>query len=169
VSPRGDGLRRDARGAVYVEFLIAFLPLYVFFSALVQLTVLQTADIVTKHAATTAARAAVVVLPDDPKYYSGTELNHAEGQRMSDIQLAATIPLTAIDSDPKVQVTFPSSATGTDNRTVFGTHDTIYVRVAYTYPCSIPIGNVLACGPSSTKQLVGVAAMPNQGANFEYP
>jgi Flp pilus assembly protein TadG len=167
-APTG-GLRRDSRGAVYVEFLIAFLPLLVFFSSLVQLTVLQTADIVTKHAAVTAARAAVVVLPDDPKYYDGATVNHAEGQRLSDIQLAAMIPLTAIDPDPRVQLTFPSSATGTDDRSAFGPHDTVNVRVAYTYKCAIPIGNVLACGPSRTKQLVGLASMPNQGANFEYP
>lgn len=162
-------LGRDVRGAVYVEFLIAFMPLFAFFSGLVQLAVLQTADIVVKHAATVAARAAVVVLPDDPKFYGGAELNHAEGQRLSDIQLAATIPLTAIDADPRVQVTFPSSETGTDNLTAFDTHDTVYVRVAYTYACAIPLGNVLACGPGRVKNLVGVATMPNQGANYDYP
>lgn len=162
-------LQNDRSGAVYVEFIIAFLPLLVFFSSLVQLAVLQTADLVTKHAATVAARAAVVVLPDDPKFYGGEQKNQASGQRLSDIQMAATIPLTAIDPDPVVAVKFPSSASGTDSRSSFGNEDTVFVRVEYTHTCSVPIGNVVVCGADRTRQLVGVAAMPNQGAAFDYP
>lgn len=161
-------MRRDQRGAVMVEFIIAFMPMFLMFSGLLQLGLLQTADVITKHSAVVAARAAAVVLPDDPKFYGGATLNEASGQRLSDIQLAATIPLTAIDPDPVVQVSFPSTPTGTDNRTTFAPYDTVITRVAYTYHCTIPIGNVLACGADRTRQIVGVAEMPNQGANFDY-
>lgn len=61
-SPRG--LRRDARGAVYVEYLAAAIPLFIMFLTTVQLSILAMAGLVVKHAAVTAARAAMVILPD---------------------------------------------------------------------------------------------------------
>ena len=50
--------RRDVRGAVYVEFLIAFLPVYTMFLCLIQLGLLFTVRLVVDHAAENAARAA---------------------------------------------------------------------------------------------------------------
>jgi Flp pilus assembly protein TadG len=161
-------LRTDRDGAVFVEFLIAFMPLFLFFSSLVQLIVLETADIVTKHAATVAARAAIVVLPDDPQYYDSTPVNRAEGRRLSDIQAAARVPLTALDPDPTFTLTFPSAPGASDNRTQFRDDDMVRVRIAYAHRCGVPIGNVLVCGAQRTRQLTGEAAMPNQGANYDY-
>lgn len=66
-------LARDARGVVYVEFLIAFTPIFVFFLALVQLSLIGVARIVVQHAAVRGARAAVVVLDDDPARYDGAK------------------------------------------------------------------------------------------------
>lgn len=162
-------VRRGESGVVYVEFLIAFLPLFVFFSGLVQLGALELANLVVKHAAVTAARAAIVVLPDDPAFYDQVPVNRAEGKRLSDIQRAATMPLSAIDSSPQVKVRFPTSAGGTDTRTSFRWHDLVRVRVEYTCPCRIPIGGPVACGLAGTRLLTGEAAMPNQGANYDYP
>ena len=48
---------RATTGAVYVEFLIAFMPLFVFFMSLVQLAYVEAANIVVKHAAVMATRA----------------------------------------------------------------------------------------------------------------
>ena len=62
-------------GAVFVEFLIAFLPVYVFFLCLVQLAILFAVSLVTEHAATSAARAAAVVIGDDASRY-GQERPH---------------------------------------------------------------------------------------------
>ncbi|HKY34864.1 MAG TPA: hypothetical protein VJN18_02890 [Polyangiaceae bacterium] len=60
---------RDERGAVYVEFLLAFLPLFVLFLALCQIALLVAGKVVVRHAAFAAARSAIVVLDDEPLYY----------------------------------------------------------------------------------------------------
>lgn len=61
---------RDERGAVYVEFLLAFLPLFVLFLALCQIALLVASKVVVRHAAFAAARSAIVVLDDEPQYYA---------------------------------------------------------------------------------------------------
>lgn len=59
----------DTGGVVYVEFLIAFVPIFIFFLAMVQLSLIAVARIVVQHAAVRGVRAAVVVLDDDPARY----------------------------------------------------------------------------------------------------
>lgn len=61
----------DQRGAVFVEFLIVILPLWVAFLCLAQLAFFAQADLLVKRAADAAARSASVVLPDDPEAYGG--------------------------------------------------------------------------------------------------
>jgi hypothetical protein len=61
----------DARGVVLVEFLIAFIPVFVLFLAIVQLALIAAAQLIVRHAAYAAARSATVVLDDDPRFYAG--------------------------------------------------------------------------------------------------
>jgi Flp pilus assembly protein TadG len=65
------GICDDNRGVVLLEFLIAFVPLWIFFLAVVQLAFIAYADLLVKHSADAAARSAIVVLPDDPNEYGG--------------------------------------------------------------------------------------------------
>jgi hypothetical protein len=62
-------IRDDQRGAVYLEFVIVFLPVFVFFMCLLQLGLLYATRLGVEHAASVAARSAVVVLDDDPARY----------------------------------------------------------------------------------------------------
>jgi hypothetical protein len=71
VKGRGACLRRDERGAVYVEFLLSFPPLFLLFMAICQLSLVATAELVVQHSATRAARSAIVVLEEDPQRYGG--------------------------------------------------------------------------------------------------
>jgi Flp pilus assembly protein TadG len=64
-------LRADQHGVVFVEFLIAFVPMWTFFLCVVQLAFIAHANLMVKHSADSAARSAVVVLPDDPNEYGG--------------------------------------------------------------------------------------------------
>ncbi len=64
VSPRA-----DQRGIVYIEMLMALVPVLVTFLGICQLALLYAGQLVVQHAATRAVRAAVVVLDDDPKHY----------------------------------------------------------------------------------------------------
>jgi len=61
----------DERGVVFLEFLIAFVPMWTFFLCVLQLAFIGHADLMVKHSADSAARSAVVVLPDDPNEYGG--------------------------------------------------------------------------------------------------
>lgn len=162
-------LERDARGAVYVEFLIAFLPLLVFFECLVQLAGLITAKLVVAHAASCGARAASVVVWDDPKYYSNVEPGSATGQRRDDIEKAVAIPLRAVKSIVKMKVTMPSGDGAGDDRTSYGADDVVRVRVEATYRCMVPLASHLVCGlVTGRRTLTAEAAMPGQGAEYKY-
>ena len=57
--------RKGSTGAVYVEFLVAVVPMFTLFWGIAQLNGLLLADVVAQHAAVTAVRAAVVCEPDD--------------------------------------------------------------------------------------------------------
>lgn len=162
-------LTRDHRGAVYVEFLIAFLPLFIFFECLIQLAGIYSAKLIVQHAASCAARAAVVVLHDDPSEYGGTAVGLATGERRDAIKMAAAIPLRAVRSVVDLDVTFPTSPGGNDDRTDFGRDDLVRVKVTAYYRCQVPIANRLVCGFVSGKRAItGEAALPNQGADYEY-
>lgn len=69
-----------SRGAVYVEFVIVFIPVFTLFLGSIQMALMYGANLVVRHAATTAARAAVVVLDDDPSKYDDQPRNNVEKQ-----------------------------------------------------------------------------------------
>jgi hypothetical protein len=64
-------LRADTGGAVYVEFLLAFIPLFFLFLGMVQMALLYGASLVVQRSANVAVRAAMVVMDDDPRFYDG--------------------------------------------------------------------------------------------------
>jgi hypothetical protein len=166
-----DALGKDRRtaGAVYVEFLIAFLPLFVMFMSLVQLAFVEVANLVTKHAAVAAARAAMVVLPDDPSYYGGQPVNVASGARRDAIEAAAKARLMAVSTDPQITLRFPTSAGGDDDKVQFQRDDVVRVHLEFSYPCKIPIGSFFVCKSLDLhKVLKAEAAMPLQGAGYDY-
>jgi hypothetical protein len=124
VADPGPDRGRDQLGAVYLEFLLVFLPVFLLFLAVIELGFIYTGRLVVQHAATRAARAAVVVIDDDPALYggeqrgrvdingtttttspievflTGTGLGEATGPagspRFRDIRSAASIPLLAV-------------------------------------------------------------------------
>jgi len=62
--------KRRTRGAIYVEVLVAIIPVLIFFFGLLQLAMLYSARLVVRHAAWRAARSAVVILEDDPARFN---------------------------------------------------------------------------------------------------
>jgi hypothetical protein len=85
----------DQRGAVYVEFLMAFVPLFTLFLGIAQLVLLYGAQLVVDHAATRAVRAAVVVLDDDPRYYRDEPRNLIHGTALDPADVAVRVDRTA--------------------------------------------------------------------------
>ncbi|MCB9599586.1 MAG: pilus assembly protein [Sandaracinus sp.] len=73
-------LVKDEKGVAYAEFLIAFPPVLILFLCLVQLSLMYVGKLAVRHSANRAARAAVVVIPDDPQYYDGEAVNEIDYQ-----------------------------------------------------------------------------------------
>lgn len=101
---REDPLLVDRRGTVFLEFLIVFVPLWTFFLSLVQLALISHASLIVKHAADSAARSAIVVLPDDPSEYGGEPAMSVERGRVTigDISSALASVSSAL-ADPSVR------------------------------------------------------------------
>ncbi len=69
---------RDSKGVVYVEFLLVFPPLLLLFLFILQSAIIRASDIGVRHAASSAVRSAIVVLPDDPIAYNGQKKDQLE-------------------------------------------------------------------------------------------
>ena len=183
----GSRFFRDRGGAVYVEFLAVFLPVFTFFECLVQLAGIMSGKLVVQHAAVAATRAAVVVLNDTPEEFESNDegVRKVGGARLERIELAASIPLRAHRSFIDYQVFFPTRAIddrpgdSDDGKKEFGRDDLVRVRVTGTFRCHVPLGRKFLCSTSVLPffipffseyelQLKGEAALPNQGADYEY-
>ena len=186
-------LLRCTRGAVFVEFLIAFLPVHTFFLCVLQLAIIFTVKVVTEHAAVNAARAAAVIIGDEEKTYNGEKKNELEpnGKRFDAIYDAALLTLSPLILNGIVDsltVTFPPPGTpggqqpsGTIKYTPMD-HSTIgkvRVRVEVSANCRIAVANRIACGGlfdlrtivgmNPTKTVKAEAIFPYQGASYDYP
>lgn len=66
-------VRSDDRGAVYVEFLIAFFPMFLLFLGVCQLALVAAAEAVVRHSAFSAVRSAIVTLDDQNEQFKDVE------------------------------------------------------------------------------------------------
>lgn len=149
---------RDQRGVVYVETLVAFVPVFTLFLATIQLADLSAANLIVRHASTVAARAAAVVLPDDGVYYGDREnqtLHTFTGLRKTDIEQAANLILRA---NPRLDA---SAANVSLDKSTYSKRDDLTATVRASYRCLLP----LFC-PSVV--MTGESKLVYQGAEFEY-
>jgi hypothetical protein len=155
------GIVRDSKGSVLVETLISILvPIFFFFTTW-QLADLLTAQLIIKHAAVVAARAAIVVGPDDPRFYGGQGVNDLSGgTRLDDVKNAAALVLAASPH-------FASGGFSVNLQGSFAPGGTVTATVAATYPCFSGWLNAV-CGFSNSRILSGIAVLPYQGAGFPY-
>jgi len=180
------GWLRAAEGAVFVEFLIAFLPVYVFFLCLLQLALLSSVKLLTEHAATCAARAAAVVIGDAPGPYRGTKphafaepkLLRAANPRYRAVKSAAVLallPLIANGTVQMVDVVFPppeepgGQEQGKLKLQPMGDQqvEKVRVRVEVTALCRISFANYLMCGLLRSLPISAEAIYPYQGAYYD--
>ena len=152
--------RKGTRGAVYVEFLVVFLPLLSLFLGLVQLAFLQAASIIVQHSAMRAVRTAGVILYDNPKFYNNEGQGSVGSTKRKIVEDDARIPLTTLGDASKATITW--NANGYDR------DDPVTLTVLFDYSCRVPLGRILACGADGEKQLAGEATLPTQGADFDY-
>ncbi|HKO46848.1 MAG TPA: hypothetical protein VJV79_03955 [Polyangiaceae bacterium] len=192
------GTLRDQRGVVFVEFLIAFLPVYTFFLCLIQLALLFVVRLVTEHTAMNAARAAAVVIGDDPKRYGGERINRltvrgsVRYDAVRDAALLSMAPLILNGFVHDVKIVFPSEErpggpARTGALTFAPMNDSrvskVRVRVEVEAECRIGIANRIVCPLSfgfthatdALRMAVPMhpvraeAVYPYQGARYDYP
>ena len=188
----------DRRGVVFVEFLIAFLPVYTFFLCLIQLALLFAVRLVTEHAAVDAARAAAVVIGDDPRRYDHEGINRLtvkSSPRYKVVRNAALLSLAPLILNGfihDVNVVFPDeerpggpARSGT--LTFAPMNDSqvskVRVRVEVEAECRIGVANRIACPMSfdfthatdavriaiPMLTMKAEAVYPYQGARYDYP
>jgi Flp pilus assembly protein TadG len=98
---------RNAQGVVYAEFIFSFVPLFLLFLGGVQLALIAQARIVVQHAASQAARAAVVRIDDDPIFYEDGKRKvlsvqgkkQASSRQRGPLQIVETLTATTASSD----------------------------------------------------------------------
>ena len=158
------------RGAVLVEFAMAFLPVYAIFAVLMEVTRYSIARVAIQHAASVSVRACAVIQKPQNKGKDG--VNGPE----SDIEKAgkvALLPWTLKQtlSDVSVECPEQGDVAGTD-----------VAKVTATYHCAVPIGGQLVCGAMAfttinatnnvvlsdpTTKIELQARMAHQGASYE--
>ncbi|HVH42028.1 MAG TPA: hypothetical protein VM925_06780 [Labilithrix sp.] len=176
----------DARGAVYVEFLVAFLPVFVFFLCLLQLALLFSSKLLVDHAAVQGARAAAVVFGDEPGPYrdGAAEVNtlaRGRKQAVRDAVLVSLAPVILDGSIGRVNVAFPKEDVPGGNDQVTDTKlapmasagpTMMRVRVEVDVVCKIAIANLILCagrlGQHRVASASAEALYPYQGASYAY-
>jgi hypothetical protein len=155
---------RDQRGAVYVETLIAYLPVLLFFFGVLQLADAYAAHLIVQRAAGAAARAAVVVMPDDEVFYGGEDgtpgdRKRADIERAADTVLRATRRLLAdetnVELDREIAIVHEAGRL----------REPVTARVTAHYRCFVRV----FCPWAGLVQLQAAATLPYQGARYRYP
>ena len=157
-------LTQDTRGAVYVELLIAIIPVLTLAMGIFQLTELYTAKVLVDHAAVSAARSAITVFADDPKFYGGEPANEERPRRAAAVRTAALRAMAPFIMDGSLRtadVTFPDGVPKTRGAP-------LTVEVRSTYLCRVMLVQRIVCSGSGTRALVGRATLPAMAADFTY-
>ena len=159
------------RGAVYVEFIIAIVPMLMLFWGLMQLNGLLLADLVLRHAATHAVRAAIVC--DSDEYpQDGGALAAPKGCSYE----AAKMTLSAIKSFTPPGGSEPTFSLDVSGASTNG-NAPVTVTLRADYYCQVPLATFV-CGlasagtPSGDRMRVAMltskATLPNQGAGYSF-
>lgn len=77
--PNRRSLVKDTGGAIYVEFLVVFIPFFIMVLGMMQIALMYAAHLAVQHSAAAAARAAIVVFPDCEQRYDGAPQNVVNG------------------------------------------------------------------------------------------
>src|SRR5215471_15844905 len=152
-------MKRDSSGVIYVEFIIVIMPMLVLFWGMMQLNGLMLADLVVRHAAVNAVRAAIVCDSDE----------HTHGQAGAEecAQQAAEATTKSVKSIKAVVVTV-EGASESGNGPVTAT-------VTADYSCQVPLVGGVACaifrGAPTTSAIAVIrrqATLPNQGHYYKF-
>jgi Flp pilus assembly protein TadG len=146
--PRAARLGKDEKGAVMVEFALAIVPVLIIFFGTVQYCVCAYVNLIVHHGAFVAARCMAVVHPGMP-----------DAGKTEDCTTGVN-SLFGTDSTLKATVTLQSPPAATAEQL-----DTTEVELKYK--CTIPLGDVVACGRGKQMTMKAIASFPNQGSSYQ--
>jgi len=151
------GLHQNKRGAVLVEFAIAFMPLMITFSSFVQLQQMATARIALKHATIVGGRAASVISNKNRNTPDAEDKDNDDEVKKGVV--AALGPWkTKITVNVKVE----------DTSSCDDPYGMVSVTVNADYKCSVPFSNLFMCGASKTHAFKPMTSrFPHQGARYQ--
>ncbi|MGA7119260.1 MAG: polymorphic toxin-type HINT domain-containing protein, partial [Polyangiaceae bacterium] len=197
-APAPTQARRGTSGAVYVEFLIAFLPFFTFFLCLWQASIAYSTKLLVDHAAFAAARAGAVIVAENPHRVDpnggDSSVNTLTKSRADYVRTAAEIALAPSIMDGTivlVDVKFPpgDQPGGADAASSQPSYPTITnspvslmrVRVEAWMVCKVALANAIMCPVNTVlgffaKEVLGSfilpvrseAVFPYQGASYTY-
>jgi Flp pilus assembly protein TadG len=155
---------RNKKGAVMVEFIIAFMPIITIFLVLVEVSRYSMAKMAMEHAAGVSARACSVI--QTPQNQG---IDKVDGDPATDVQKAGQTALNVwtgnnkigsknavLLSNVKVTCDPPAGPTGTDE-----------AKVEADYHCRVPLAGRLVCGFSKKTTIKTMARMGHQGAKYK--
>ncbi|MET0387042.1 MAG: hypothetical protein ABW321_13835 [Polyangiales bacterium] len=163
---------RDERGIAYVETLVAMPVMFFAFNIIFLFGYLCAAQLIVQRAASAAARAAVVFLPDDPEYYNRPDTQSNSGKRSATkeacVKMAA---MRVLEASPGFMTTNANDVTVdvAGDKKEFATTT---VTVTAKYSCSRFLGaslcRVIGSGGSANfVQLSSKSALPYQEGMVE--
>ncbi len=151
-------LHKYNRGAVLVEFAIAFMPLMITFSSFVQLQQMATARIVVKHSAIVGARAAAVISNRARNTPDQADADNEDEVKKSVESALGPWKRTMRNINVKVD----------DTSTCADPYGMVSVTVTADYECSVPFSNLFMCGVGKTHSFKPMTAQfPHQGARYQ--
>ena len=146
--------RSGARGSVALDLTLALLPVLALVVWAWHLLELRAGEVIVQRAAGAAARAAAVVLPDDPTFYGGEPVGRFGGARREQVELAAARVLassTRFHLPPRVELSMVSAG------------GTLTARVSVRFDAGLG-ARWLGAG----RTLAASAAAPYAGAGYVY-
>ena len=150
-------LKNDKRGAVLVEFVVAFVPLMTVFFVFVQLSQLAVARLIVKHSAVVGARAAAVY---HNEHQNVPEMCNDNGKGKVDAAVTAAL------GHWSNRITTTTEVTDLSNRNGDGVYNLVTVKVNAVVKCQVPLGRLICPGGRATL-MSDTKSMPHQGARYK--
>lgn len=144
--------RARARGAVWVEILIAMIPLLTFILGIFQLAEMKAGRMLLDHAAFAAARSASVMIGEDPKNGSQDEI----------VKLAAVRALAPYALDGS----FTKIDVQVNGQKKLGAKGS--VEIDATYRCHVPLVWAILCEDDGLLKMKARAHFASSAADYQY-
>lgn len=146
-------VRRGARGAVYVEILVAILPLLTFIFGIFQLAEMLAGRVLLDHAAFAAARSASVMVGEDPK--NG---NKEEIVKLAAVRAIAPYALDGSFTKIDVQIQGGAKQLGAKGS----------VQITATYQCHVPLVWAVLCEAGGKREMRAKADFASSAAQYQF-